>query len=568
MNGESKPQKTFFENAREALPQPLFTADLKRQAAGSYDFGFIDPKKHNGDVKYFPAKTDDAYWGVESASYGIGSQVTQKKIRSIVDTGTTLLLMPQPVLDGYYGAVKDAKNDSSAGGYVFACDAALPDFSIGFKADGGDEFTAIISGKYMNYGPVNPSDKSSQCFGGLQAMAADDKLDAIYGDVFLKPVFTVFEAKTNDAARLGFAMKPNEPTTPSPNGTPTGPPPPPSSGGSDGCASGDGGDGGDDTAKKSANPIMKAMQDVAALVTSKVREAAGKKGADSKKGCKSKKDCKSKKSGRKDACAAGDAGASDGGSADGEAAAGAAGESSSSSGADGADGADGKSGEDGADGADGADGESTKGADGESSNNVEESTLGDFSSSDADASEEKAPKDGKGDGVLGGKDDDSVSGTVWVGSSKAHDGGEKDKKEKKGGKKEKAEDEEEGEEEGGDEKEEGGKEDEKEKEEDKKEEEDSKNEKEEGKKEEEESKKKKEKKGKDDEEDEDEGGDDKDEKEEGKKDEEKGEGGEETKKHDKKQKKVSVGDEMKAKIRKKVKQRLAQIKKEMEEREI
>ena len=210
MDGKPEPQKTFFENARDKLPEPLFTADLKHNAAGSYDFGYIDKKKYTGDIKYFPVKTADAYWGVTSDSYGVAGSTTQKKIRSIVDTGTTLNLMPEDVLSAYYKQVKGAKNDSNAGGYVFPCDAKLPDFTIGFGADGdAQSFTAVIAGKYLNYGPVQPGDTST-CFGGMQAMAPDEKLDAIYGDVFLKPVFTVFEAKTNDAARVGFAMKPGE----------------------------------------------------------------------------------------------------------------------------------------------------------------------------------------------------------------------------------------------------------------------------------------------------------------------------------------------------------------------
>jgi hypothetical protein len=36
------------------LTEPVFTADLKAGAAGSYDFGFVDPDKYNGDIAYVP----------------------------------------------------------------------------------------------------------------------------------------------------------------------------------------------------------------------------------------------------------------------------------------------------------------------------------------------------------------------------------------------------------------------------------------------------------------------------------------------------------------------------------
>jgi aspergillopepsin I len=39
-------QKTFFENIKGSLKQPLFTVSLKKNAPGTYNFGFIDEKKY------------------------------------------------------------------------------------------------------------------------------------------------------------------------------------------------------------------------------------------------------------------------------------------------------------------------------------------------------------------------------------------------------------------------------------------------------------------------------------------------------------------------------------------
>ena len=43
-----KPQKqrTFFENIKDSLKEPVFTVSLKKNATGTYDFGFIDPAKY------------------------------------------------------------------------------------------------------------------------------------------------------------------------------------------------------------------------------------------------------------------------------------------------------------------------------------------------------------------------------------------------------------------------------------------------------------------------------------------------------------------------------------------
>jgi hypothetical protein len=39
-------QKTFFENIKDSLKMPLFTVALKKNATGTYDFGYIDNSKY------------------------------------------------------------------------------------------------------------------------------------------------------------------------------------------------------------------------------------------------------------------------------------------------------------------------------------------------------------------------------------------------------------------------------------------------------------------------------------------------------------------------------------------
>ena len=51
-----RPQKTFLQNALDqgAIEEAVFTADLQRGAAGSYDFGFIDPTKYIEPITWVP----------------------------------------------------------------------------------------------------------------------------------------------------------------------------------------------------------------------------------------------------------------------------------------------------------------------------------------------------------------------------------------------------------------------------------------------------------------------------------------------------------------------------------
>jgi aspergillopepsin I len=45
-----QPQPTFFESIKNSLQQPVFAVSLKKNASGTYDFGFIDPNKYTVSI--------------------------------------------------------------------------------------------------------------------------------------------------------------------------------------------------------------------------------------------------------------------------------------------------------------------------------------------------------------------------------------------------------------------------------------------------------------------------------------------------------------------------------------
>lgn len=111
----------------------------------------------------------------------------------ISDTGTTLLLLDDTIVDAYYKKVDGAQYDSSQGGYVFPSDSTPPDLS--FKI--GD-YTATIPGKYIAFASVG----SSQTFGGVQSNSGIGL--SIFGDIFLKSQYVVFDS---EGPKLGFAAQ-------------------------------------------------------------------------------------------------------------------------------------------------------------------------------------------------------------------------------------------------------------------------------------------------------------------------------------------------------------------------
>jgi aspergillopepsin I len=121
--------------------------------------------------------------------------LTSASITGIADTGTTLLMLPEAVVTAYYSQVDGAQDSEQEGGYVFSCDATLPDFTF---AVGDGQIT--IPGKFINWAPVDTSNQT--CYGGLQSDA--DIGISIFGDIALKAAFVVFDGGNK---RLGWAAK-------------------------------------------------------------------------------------------------------------------------------------------------------------------------------------------------------------------------------------------------------------------------------------------------------------------------------------------------------------------------
>lgn len=190
-------QNTFFDSVKSSLNSPLFTADLKHQAAGTYDFGYIDSAKYTGTITYVSVNTNPGYWTWTSSGYAVGSATfTSTSITGIADTGTTLLYLPTAIVRAYYAQVSGSSNSNTYGGYVFPCSRTLPSFTFGVSSA-----RITIPGTYMNYGPVSTG--SSTCFGGLQSSSSIGI--NIFGDVALKAAFVVFNGASTPT--IGWASK-------------------------------------------------------------------------------------------------------------------------------------------------------------------------------------------------------------------------------------------------------------------------------------------------------------------------------------------------------------------------
>jgi aspergillopepsin I len=196
-----KSQLTWFDNVRPQLRDPVFTASLKRRAAGTYDFGFIDKSKYRGDIIWAPVKGAKGFWDFETSGFSIGDGPMQPKvIDAIVDTGTSLWYMPRDVVSKYYANVPGAEREQTGRDeYIWKipCNRTQPDIGIWI----GDQ-KIVVPGENIEYQSMS----IKVCFGGMQENASNMPF-SIFGDCFMKGLMVAFEAPENKPHRMGFAQQ-------------------------------------------------------------------------------------------------------------------------------------------------------------------------------------------------------------------------------------------------------------------------------------------------------------------------------------------------------------------------
>ena len=150
-------QLTFLDTAiqKGRLPEQLFTVDLKKDAPGTYDFGYIDSSKFLGSITYTSVDSSNGFWNVSSTGFGIGNESFQSiPFAGIVDTGTSLLVLADDFVRTYWSGVSGATYDAGQGGYTFPCDATLPSVEIGIE-----NYMASVPGNYLNFAPIDNTSK-------------------------------------------------------------------------------------------------------------------------------------------------------------------------------------------------------------------------------------------------------------------------------------------------------------------------------------------------------------------------------------------------------------------------
>jgi hypothetical protein len=133
---------------------------------------------------YASVDNSQGFWQIQSTSATInGDTITRSSNTSIMDTGTTLCLVDDSLVDAVYKAIPGAKYDQTQQGYVFPSDTSvndLPDvkFAIG---DG------LMTFQKEDLGFADAG--NGMVYGSIQSRGSMD-MD-IYGDAVLKAIYAV-----------------------------------------------------------------------------------------------------------------------------------------------------------------------------------------------------------------------------------------------------------------------------------------------------------------------------------------------------------------------------------------
>ncbi|KAJ7762572.1 acid protease [Mycena metata] len=180
-----QPVKTPVENMidQKLILQPLFTVKLDRgDNAGFYSFGEIDETVTSNPITYTAVDNSQGFWMVPSTSYTLnGETIERAGNTTILDTGTTLLLVDDDTVSKIYGAIEGAKFDNDQGGWMYPSTSTVP--PLGFAI--GDT-TYTLNAADFPFGEA----EGGFLFGGVQSRGTNP-FD-IFGDIFLKSVYVVF----------------------------------------------------------------------------------------------------------------------------------------------------------------------------------------------------------------------------------------------------------------------------------------------------------------------------------------------------------------------------------------
>lgn len=193
------PASTLVESMvqQKVIDEPLFAVKLVRGGNGEFAFGFIDTTDYVGDISWTPVDNKKGYWTINSEKARVAGKVVDRAAgnQSMLDTGTTICLLDDALIEAIYDATPGAYYDAKQVGYVVPTGTVGPtvELEIGgrYFQIPGDQIARKFDESGISYG----------AFQSRQSLPFD-----IIGVTFLRNILAIFDVGN---LRFGSAKRPD-----------------------------------------------------------------------------------------------------------------------------------------------------------------------------------------------------------------------------------------------------------------------------------------------------------------------------------------------------------------------
>lgn len=163
-----------------------------------YTFGYIDQDTLTAagatEPNYADVDNSQGFWQIQSTSATInGTSVSRSGNTSIMDTGTTLCLVDDSLVEAVYKAIPGAKYDSNNQGYIFPSSTSTDSLPVVTLAIGDKQVT--FQKEDLGFADAG----NGMVYGSIQSRG-DMNMD-IYGDAVLKAIYAVSGVTNNGSER-------------------------------------------------------------------------------------------------------------------------------------------------------------------------------------------------------------------------------------------------------------------------------------------------------------------------------------------------------------------------------
>ncbi|KAE8553833.1 hypothetical protein TMatcc_006680 [Talaromyces marneffei ATCC 18224] len=199
--GSNPPYKYSSVRGAPAVPNPVIMRELPSASLPSGRIPIVDRSPHASrfmlavTVPGRPTITRYRFWNISIDGFSIGRDPSSSiPFSAIVDTGSSINLLPEYIVNQYYKRIPDSYKSTQHGGYIFPCTqtSIIPDFSLKIG-----QYIAVTPGQLLKF-----SSNGTHCFGGIQSSPFSSL--NILGEVFLKNQYVIFFDDDRNA-RIGIA---------------------------------------------------------------------------------------------------------------------------------------------------------------------------------------------------------------------------------------------------------------------------------------------------------------------------------------------------------------------------